>query len=36
MEEILNPGFDCVESVKSIGFDAFFFKIYLPNTPVLE
>ena len=26
MEEILNPGFDFVESVKSIGFDAFFFE----------
>ena len=36
MEEILNRPFDFVESVKSVGFDAFFFKIYLPNSPVLE
>ena len=36
MEEILNRPFDFVESVKSAGFDAFFFKRYLPNCPRME
>ena len=36
MEEILNRSFGFVKSVKSVGFDAFFFKIDLPNHPVLE